>query len=47
MGQIWLKIVPSLTQSIDWKTAVYDLTITSPNGVTDALLYGGIKVNGV
>ena len=34
---------------IDWKSAVYDLTITSasnPN-ITEALLYGGIKVNGV
>jgi hypothetical protein len=46
-GQIQLKIIPSVTRAISWKSAVYDLTITSPDGVTDALLYGGIKVNGV
>ena len=54
MGQIILNIsdtkTATLGTSTSWKAAVYDLTITdtsvSPN-VTDALLYGGIKVNGV
>lgn len=47
-GQIKLQINPSITQAITWKTAVYDLTIKNETtGVTDALLYGGIKVNGV
>jgi hypothetical protein len=54
LGQIKLVIDDSVTKtfgsSVSWKTGVYDLTITntseSPN-VTDALLYGGIKVNGV
>jgi len=54
MGQIQLIIADSVTKtfgsSSSWKTGVYDLTITNiaktPN-VTDALLYGGIKVNGV
>jgi hypothetical protein len=47
MGQIKLNIDTNVTAAIAWKSAVYDLTITSPSGVTDALLYGGIKVNGV
>jgi hypothetical protein len=46
-GQIRLKIEANFTKNINWKTAVYDLTITDASGVTDALLYGGIKVNGV
>jgi len=46
-GQIKLKIEANFTKIINWKTAVYDLTITDASGVTDALLYGGIKVNGV
>ena len=47
LGQIQLQITPQVTKNITWKSAVYDLTITSSDGVTDALLYGGIKVNGV
>jgi len=46
-GQIQLKISATDTAAITWKTGVYDLTITSSAGVTDALLYGGIKINGV
>jgi hypothetical protein len=48
-GQIELKIDADYTKidQITWKSAVYDLTITSPSGITEALLYGGIKVNGV
>lgn len=49
-GQIRLQIADTVTKDLgksgSWKTGVYDLTITS-NGVTDALLYGGIKVVGV
>lgn len=50
LGRIELKITDTATTIIPWKSAVYDLTITSPaapTAVTDALLYGGIKVNGV
>ena len=48
LGRIELKISAEATAIIPWKSAVYDLTITdTQNGVTDALLYGGIKVNGV
>jgi hypothetical protein len=46
-GQIILQITANITSGLSFKSAVYDLTITSPTGVTDALLYGGIKVNGV
>lgn len=47
-GKIELKIDASATTGITWKTGVYDLTITNTStSVTDALLYGGIKVNGV
>jgi hypothetical protein len=51
-GQIQLKISNTTTATFgtsnSWKTGVYDLTITSISGqITDALLYGGIKVNGV
>lgn len=51
-GQIKLNINKDITAtfgtSSSWKTGVYDLTITNiSNQVTDALLYGGIKVNGV
>jgi hypothetical protein len=46
-GRIILRIDPSVTQGISWKSAVYDLTITDSYNRTDALLYGGIKVNGV
>lgn len=49
-GQIRLQIADTVTKDLgkssSWKSGVYDLTITS-NGVTDALLYGGIKVVGV
>lgn len=57
LGQIKLVIDDTVTKdfgkSTSWKTGVYDLTITNlsaaPNtpNITDALLYGGIKVNGV
>ena len=49
-GQIELMIHADYTDltSIPWKSGVYDLTITNTvSGVTEALLYGGIKVNGV
>lgn len=47
-GRIVLEITASATAALTWKTGVYDLTITKTStGVTDALLYGGIKVNGV
>jgi hypothetical protein len=46
-GQIRLTITSDITAAINWNAAVYDLTITAPDGVKDALLYGGIKVNGV
>jgi len=49
-GQIRLQIADTVTKNLGksntWKSGVYDLTITN-NGITDALLYGGIKVNGV
>jgi hypothetical protein len=49
-GQIRLQISDAVTKNLGksstWKSGVYDLTITN-NGVTDALLYGGIKVVGV
>ena len=39
---------PKSANKIDWKSAVYDLTLRETStGKTDALLYGGIKVNGV
>lgn len=39
---------PASENKINWKSAVYDLTLTETStGKTDALLYGGIKVNGV
>lgn len=48
LGRIELQITASRTASLAWKTGVYDLTITNTStDVTDALLYGGIKVNGV
>jgi hypothetical protein len=47
LGRIILKIDPDVTKNISWKSAVYDLTITDSQNRTDALLYGGIKVNGV
>jgi hypothetical protein len=48
-GKITLKLSPEQTAGITWKGAVYDLTITSPspNPVTDAILYGAVKVQGV
>jgi hypothetical protein len=54
-GQIQLKISNTTTATFgtsnSWKTGVYDLTITGISDqitqITDALLYGGIKVNGV
>jgi len=49
-GQIKLQIADTVTKNLGkpstWKSGVYDLTITH-NGITDALLYGGIKVVGV
>ena len=48
LGTILLQISAEATAAItEWKSAAYDLTITSPDNITDALLYGGIKVNGV
>jgi hypothetical protein len=48
LGSILLQIDAATTAQITaWKSAAYDLTITSPDNITDALLYGGIKVNGV
>jgi len=47
-GKITLNLTPAQTTAITWKSAVYDLTITKTStGVTDALLYGGIRVQGV
>jgi hypothetical protein len=56
-GQIRLIISDTVTATLGtsstWKTGVYDFTITelvdpvTSGRVTDALLYGGIKVNGV
>lgn len=53
-GQIRLIISSDTTvnfgSSSSWKTGVYDLTISNSTQspvITDALLYGGIKVNGV
>jgi hypothetical protein len=48
-GKITLKITASATTPLPWKSGVYDLTISEASGTgnTDALLYGGIKVNGV
>ena len=46
-GTITLTISATDTAAITWKAGVYDLTITSSTGNTDALLYGGIKINGV
>lgn len=56
-GKVTLSLTPQQTAAITWKTAVYDLTITKSSnpsgadsasiGTTDALLYGGIKVQGV
>jgi hypothetical protein len=48
-GKITLKITSSVTSLLTWKSGVYDLTISEASGTgnTDALLYGGIKVNGV
>jgi hypothetical protein len=46
-GVIKLLISASATAAINWKSASYDLTITDSGGITDALLYGGIKVVGV
>lgn len=45
-GKINLSLTPEQTAAITWKGAVYDLTITK-DGVTDAILYGAIKVQGV
>jgi hypothetical protein len=57
LGQMQLIITDTVTATLGtsntWKTGVYDLTLTeivnpATGGVTtDALLYGGIKVNGV
>ena len=49
-GKLTLQLTPAETDptAITWKGAVYDLTITKTStGVTDALLYGAIKVQGV
>ena len=47
-GKITLSLTPQQTASITWKGAVYDLTTTKTStGITDALLYGAIKVQGV
>jgi hypothetical protein len=53
IGQIRLLISDTDTAELDWRSGVYDLTLTEilnpvTKGVTtDALLYGGIKVAGV
>lgn len=52
IGKIYLIISDDDTATIDWKTGVYDLTITklateTDPHFTDTLLYGGIKVLGV
>jgi len=49
-GKVVLMISAEDTATIPWKGAVYDLTISHDAGgtiVTDALLYGAIKVQGV
>jgi hypothetical protein len=47
-GKLILSLTPEETAAITWKGAVYDLTITKTStGVTDAILYGAIKVQGV
>jgi hypothetical protein len=50
IGQIRLLISDTDTAGLDWNSGVYDLTITKTNEtphITEALLYGGIKVAGV
>ena len=43
-----LTLTPEQTADLAWSGAVYDLTITKTStGVTDALLYGAVKVQGV
>jgi len=46
-GSLQLKISATATDALAWKVGAYDLTIKSPSDVTDALLYGNIKVIGV
>lgn len=46
-GNIQLNISDEDTTTIAWQTGVYDLTITSPGGTTDALLFGNFVVRGV
>jgi len=49
-GKITLNITATNTAAITWKGAVYDLTSSHTVNsivVTDALLYGSIKVQGV
>lgn len=46
-GSINLSISDTDTALITWKHGVYDLTITFPNGETDVLLWGAVRVRGI
>lgn len=47
-GTIELFINATDTASISWTTGVYDLTVTAGSGGdTDALLFGGVSVQGI
>src|SRR4051812_20246176 len=46
-GVLTLFISATNTSAITWKHGVYDLTITSPAGDTDAILYGSFVIGGV
>lgn len=45
-GTIDLFIPASTTGALDWRTAVYDLRMTQPDGTVEALLYGSFSVHG-
>jgi hypothetical protein len=46
-GQITLFVSKDDIEDLDWKNGIYDLTITAPEGDTDALFWGAFVIKGI